>query len=58
MAEPRLIAAGRRPLAPLADRALVHEVAREASGYFAPVKDAPGFAEVLGRLFRVSSAER
>jgi ATP-dependent helicase/nuclease subunit B len=52
LAEPRLIAAGRRPLAPLADRALVHEVAREAGGYFAPVKDAPGFAEVLGRLFR------
>ncbi len=52
LAEPRLIATGRRPLAPLTDRALVHEVAREASGYFAPVKDTPGFAEVLGRLFR------
>jgi RecB family exonuclease len=63
LAEPRPIAAGRRPISALADRALVHEVAREASGYFAPVKDTPGFAEVLGRLFRelrgamISSAE-
>jgi ATP-dependent helicase/nuclease subunit B len=52
LSEPRLIAAGRRPISALADRALVHEVAREATGYFAPVKDTPGFAEVLGRLFR------
>jgi ATP-dependent helicase/nuclease subunit B len=51
LAETRLIAGGRRPISALADRALVHEVAREASGYFAPVKDTPGFAEVLGRLF-------
>lgn len=52
LTEPRLVAAGRRPLSPLADRALVREIASESSGYFAPVKDTPGFAEVLGRLFR------
>lgn len=52
LAEHRMIAAGRRPVSALADRALVHEIAREASGYFAPVREAPGFAEVLARLFR------
>jgi len=52
LAEPRLIAAGRRPLSAVADRALVHEIAREADGYFEPVRETPGFAEVLGRLFR------
>src|SRR5713101_3071719 len=30
LAEPRLIAAGRRPISALADRPLVHEIAREA----------------------------
>ena len=52
LTERRLIAEGRRPLAPIADRALVHELARDAHGYFEPVKDTPGFAEVLARLFR------
>lgn len=52
LAEHRMRREGRRPLSALADRALVHEVARGADGYFAPVSAAPGFAEVLGRLFR------
>ena len=52
LGEPAMIAAGRRPLPPLATRVLVGEVAREARGYFAPVAHTPGFADSLHRLFR------
>ena len=51
LGEPALIAAGRSPITPLADRALAQELARGAESYFAPVRDTPGFANALHRLF-------
>ena len=51
LGEPPLARSGRVPIAPLADRALVRRVARGAEGYFQPVRDAPGFANALHRLF-------
>src|ERR1700691_3961469 len=44
LGEPALIAAGRTPIAPLADRALAQELARQAESYFEPVRETPGFA--------------
>src|SRR6185312_12548309 len=44
--------AGRQPLPPLADRVLLRQLAAEHDGYFAPVRDTPGFAEALHRLTR------
>ena len=52
LGEHRMIAAGRKPLPPLATRVLVGEMAREAHGYFRPVAHTPGFADSLHRLFR------
>jgi ATP-dependent helicase/nuclease subunit B len=49
---PTLVESGRRALPPLADRVLLAQVARATPGYFAPVADAPGFAEALYRLVR------
>jgi hypothetical protein len=51
LGEPLLIAAGRTPITPLADRALAEEVARGAGSYFEPVRETPGFANALHRLF-------
>ena len=51
LGEPALIAAGRTPITPLADRALAQEVARRAQSYFEPVRETPGFANALHRLF-------
>src|SRR5690242_17550136 len=45
-------AAGRQPLPPLADRVLLRQLAADHDGYFAPVRDTPGFAEALHRLTR------
>jgi len=47
-----LVESGRRALPPLADRVLLAQVASATPGYFAPVADAPGFAEALYRLVR------
>jgi RecB family exonuclease len=52
LGEPAMVEQGRKPLPPLATRVLVGEVAREASGYFAPVAHTAGFADALHRLFR------
>ena len=49
---PALAATRRRPLPVVAERALVGEVARHSSGYFAPVASAPGFAEATRRTVR------
>lgn len=49
---PALAAARRRPLPVVAERALVGEVARHSTGYFAPVASAPGFAEAARRTVR------
>ena len=49
---PRLVAAGRRALPPLADRVLLAEVSAGHEGYFAPVAATLGFAEALYRLVR------
>src|SRR5205807_3561863 len=49
---PALVESGRRALPPLADRVLLAQVARATPGYFAPVAEAPGFAEALYRLVR------
>jgi len=51
LGEPALIAAGRTPITPLADRALAQELARHAESYFEPVRETPGFANALHRLF-------
>jgi ATP-dependent helicase/nuclease subunit B len=51
LGEPTLIAAGRTPITPLADRALAQELARHAESYFEPVRETPGFANALHRLF-------
>lgn len=46
-----MVAGGRLPITPLADRALAHEIGRTADPYFRPVRDTPGFANALHRLF-------
>src|ERR1035437_10062395 len=46
-----LIAADRSPITPLADRAVAQELARAATTYFEPVRETPGFANALHRLF-------
>ena len=51
LGEAGLIAAGRTPITPLADRALAHELARHSTSYFEPVRETPGFANALHRLF-------
>ena len=50
LGEPALIATGRTPITPLADRALAQELARHAESYFEPVRETPGFADALHRL--------
>lgn len=52
LGQSRLIAAGRRPLPFLADRILAHQVALDATGYFEPVAEMPGFPSVLLRTLR------
>ncbi len=52
LGERAMIAAGRRPLPPLADRILLREIAAELGGYFEPVRDTPGLAGALHRLVR------
>ena len=52
LGERRVVADGRAPLPPLADRVLLRQVAAEHDGYFSPVRDTPGFAEALHRLVR------
>ena len=52
LGEPALLATGARPLPPLGDRVVAREVAAEHDGYFAPVRDTPGFGDALHRLFR------
>ncbi|MDI3339805.1 MAG: PD-(D/E)XK nuclease family protein [Sphaerobacter sp.] len=52
LGEPALLDAGRAPLPAGGTRLLEEEVALGAGGYFAPVRQAPGFAQALGRLFR------
>jgi RecB family exonuclease len=51
LGEPALIASERSPITPLADRAIVQELARAATSYFEPVGETPGFANALHRLF-------
>ena len=51
LGEPTLIADDRSPITPLADRAVAQELARAATSYFEPVKETPGFANALHRLF-------
>ncbi|WP_354699039.1 exonuclease [Paraconexibacter sp. AEG42_29] len=52
LGEPALIAAGRTPMPPLAARILAGEVARDTTGYFAPVAHTTGFTSALHRLIR------
>src|SRR2546423_15663071 len=42
LGEHAMIAAGKRPLPPLADRILLREIAVELDGYFQPVRETPG----------------
>jgi ATP-dependent helicase/nuclease subunit B len=51
LGEPGLIAGERSPITPLADRAVAQELARAATSYFEPVRETPGFANALHRLF-------
>src|SRR3954466_649968 len=51
LGERGLVAEGRRPLPPLADRVLLRQLAAEHNGYFAPVREMPGFSTALFRLF-------
>src|SRR3954453_13564039 len=50
--ERELVAQGRSPLPPLADRILLRQIAADQRGYFEPVRDAPGFATALFQLVR------
>ena len=52
LGERAMVASGARPLPPLGDRVVAREVAAEHDGYFAPVRDTPGFGDALHRLFR------
>ena len=52
LGEPALLAKGRTPLPAGGQHLLAEEIALGAGGYFAPVRQAPGFAQALGRLFR------
>lgn len=52
LGEPTLAASRRRPLPAIAERALAAEVARGATGYFAPVAATPGFADAARRVLR------
>jgi hypothetical protein len=51
LGEPGLIGGERSPITPLADRAVAQELARAATSYFEPVRETPGFANALHRLF-------
>ena len=52
LGERAMLAEGRRPLPPLADRVLLREIAVELDGYFAPVRETPGLGDALHRLVR------
>jgi ATP-dependent helicase/nuclease subunit B len=52
LGEGNLVAQGRTPLPPLADRILLRQLAADHLGYFEPVRDAPGFASALFQLVR------
>lgn len=52
LGEPALLAEGRTPLPAGGQHLLAEEIALGAGGYFAPVRQAPGFAQALDRLFR------
>src|SRR4051794_33375060 len=52
LGERAMIAAGKRPLPPLADRILLREIAVELDGYFKPVRETPGLADAFNRLVR------
>jgi len=51
LGEPALIADERSPITHLSDRALAQELARASTSYFEPVRETPGFANALHRLF-------
>lgn len=52
LGEKSMIAAGRRPLPPLADRILLRQLAADHDGYFEPVRETPGLSDALHRLVR------
>ena len=52
LGERAMLATGARPLPPLGDRVVAREAAAEHDGYFAPVRDTPGFGDALHHLFR------